>query len=410
MESRLTDYRRSLRGARCTVLALMAFVWVVSLWNLSPADAAELRGTIRGVTVGPIENAYHPGRGYGSEPYGRTLDESLGLGANWVALTPFGRVGSLAGLGVDPSFEAPLGDNELAIRRAIRAAHARGLQVFLVPHLWVESYEWRALIDPGTDAAWTVWSRSYSQFVLGWARIAEEEHVELLAAGVELRSWVTTARAPLFSQLLKKIRQVYHGLVTYSANWDDVENTVILGELDVIGINAFYPLTQNSSASLSDLRAGGEQVMAKVDALSEAWHKPVIFSEIGYTTRRAPAVEPWLWPENLPNVEVSEQDQAAAYHGLLAALLSRKSEESDAAIRGGGFRGFFVWRVYADPDDASQEPEFGFSPRGKIAERVVRDAFSARWPEYSLRQAPGERASTHALFSGLPWARRGASR
>jgi hypothetical protein len=331
------------------------------------------------------------------------------LGANWVALTPFGRVGSLTGLGVDPSFEAPIGDNELAIRRSIRAAHARGLQVFLVPHLWVESYEWRALIDPGTDAAWLAWSRSYSQFVLGWARIAEEEHVELLAAGVELRSWVTTTRAPLFSQLLKQIRRVYHGLVTYSANWDDVENTVVLGELDVIGINAFYPLTQNPAASLSDLRAGGEQVMAKVDALSAAWHKPVIFTEIGYTTRRSPAVEPWLWPENLPNVEVSEQDQAAAYHGLLAALLSRKRVDADAGFGGGGFRGFFVWRVYADPDDASQEPEFGFSPRGKIAERVLRDAFAARWPDYSLRQSPGARASTPALFSKLPWASRRTS-
>ena len=41
--------------------------------------------------------------------------------------------------------------------------------------------------------------------------------------------------------------------------------------------------------------------------------------------------------------------------------------------------GFFVWRVYADPDDVSQEAPWGFSPRGKLAELVVRDAFAARW-------------------------------
>jgi len=43
------------------------------------------------------------------------------------------------------------------------------------------------------------------------------------------------------------------------------------------------------------------------------------------------------------------------------------------------FAGFFVWRLYADPDDMSQEAEWGFSPRGKQAELALRDAFAARW-------------------------------
>ena len=38
-----------------------------------------------------------------------------------------------------------------------------------------------------------------------------------------------------------------------------------------------------------------------------------------------------------------------------------------------------MWRVYADPDDVSQESEWGFSQRGKLAELVVRDAYRARW-------------------------------
>ena len=41
--------------------------------------------------------------------------------------------------------------------------------------------------------------------------------------------------------------------------------------------------------------------------------------------------------------------------------------------------GAFVLRLYADPDDVSQEAEWGFSPRGKLAELVLRDAFRARW-------------------------------
>ena len=65
---------------------------------------------------------------------------------------------------------------------------------------------------------------------------------------------------------------------------------------------------------------------------------------------------------------VDERAQADAYRALLAPLL----DEPD-------FAGFFVWRVYADPDDVSQEAEWGFSPRGKLAELVMRDAFAARW-------------------------------
>lgn len=354
------------------------------------SHALESLSGVRGITVGPIENAYHPGLGYGSAACQRTLDESSAMGANWVALTPFGRVGDLNGLGVDSTFEALPSVNEANIRRAIRDAHARGLKVFLVPHLWTESHEWRALINPKTEAGWKAWAASYGRYVLRWANVAEEEHVEMIAAGVELRSWVTTTHAPLFSALLKDVRKTYHGLLTYSANWDDVDDTVILGELDVIGINAFFPLAEKPGASLATLREGGARVRDKVQRLSRDWQKPVVFTEIGYTTIKDPAVTPWIWPEDMKHVELSQLGQARAYHGLLAALLA----EPESAP---GFAGFFVWRTYADPDDVSQEPEFGFSPRGKLAELVMRDAFAARWPSYSITHPWG----THAVHSGL---------
>jgi len=331
-------------------------------WRLAGA------GGVRGMTVGPIENGYHPGRGYGSPAFERTLDETRALGATWVALTPFGRVNDLSGRGVDLTFEAPFEKNREDIARSIRQAHARGLKVMLVPHLWVESGEWRALIDPKTDDGWARWTKSYGDFVKTWARVAEENHADVLSAGVELRSWVTTARAPSFLALLSELRAIYKGLITYSANWDDADQTVILGALDLIGINAFFPLAEREGATLDELRKGGQRVRDKVKALADAWHKPVLFTEIGYTTRKDPAYKPWEWPDTMKNVVVDEEAQALAYHALLAPLLDEPR-----------FAGFFVWRVYADPDDVSQEAEWGFSPRGKLAEAVVRDAYRARW-------------------------------
>jgi hypothetical protein len=328
---------------------------------------AGLRG-VRGLTIGPIENGYHANVGYGSAPFVRTLEESRNLGAGWVALTPFGRVHDLDGMGVDPTFEAPAADTRAAIRQAIREAHAHGLHVMLVPHLWVESGGWRALIDPKTDEGWKRWTASYRSFVLSWAKVAADEHVEMLSLGVELRSWVTTSRAPSFVALTRDVRKIYPGLLTYSANWDDVDETVILGELDVIGINAFYPLADHDGASLDDLRKGGQAIRTKVHDLAERWQRPVLFTEMGYTTRTDPAIKPWEWPDRMKDVKVDEAAQAIAYHALLAPLL----DEPD-------FAGFFVWRVYSDPDDVSQESEWGFSPRGKLAEHVLRDAFAASW-------------------------------
>jgi hypothetical protein len=87
-------------------------------------------------------------------------------------------------------------------------------------------------------------------------------------------------------------------------------------------------------------------------------------------------------------LKVDEEAQARAYRVLLTPLL----DEPD-------FAGFFVWREYADPDDTSQEPPWGFSPRGKLAELVVRDAFAARWAcDPWWRPAWAEAALTPGIY------------
>lgn len=351
-----------------------------------PYELAALGGAaMRGVTIGPIESALHPGRGYGSPAFERGLDEAVRLGATWISLTPFGRAWDLRATGVDPRFELPLAENQRNLRRAIRQAHAHGLRVLLVPHLWIESGEWRGELDPETPEGWRRFAESYRAFVLGWARFAAAAHVDMLAAGVELRSWLTTTHAPSFLPILRDIRGVYPGLLTYAANWDDVEQTVILGELDVIGINAFYPLTDKANASDAELVRGGLLVRDKVEALAKLWRKPVLFNEFGYTARRDPALRPWEWPDSMHGVVADARAQAAAYRGLFAGMLQTRE-----------LVGAFCWRLYADPDDLSQEAEWGFSPRGREAERWLRDAFWGRW---ASDHGPGERGG---LFGRAP--------
>jgi len=370
--------------------ALAALVGSSALGVAAPAPPRfrDEAPAIRGMTVGPIESGCHPGVGYGSAAFRRTLGELESWGANWVSLTPFGRVGSLAGLGVDPTFEAPHRENREALGRAIDDAHARGLRVLVVPHLWVESGEWRARVDPPTQAGWDAWARSYARYVESWAEVAERHHADMLAVGVELRSWVTTERVRSFRDVIARVRSAYHGLLTYSANGDDAADTLVWGDVDLIGINGFYPLADGPGATLASMTERAARLAQEVAALGERHRKPVYFAEMGYTTRPDPAWKPWEWPEDLGRPAVDETAQALATEALLAPFVAEPR-----------FAGFFVWRVYADPDDVSQEPAFGFSPRGKRAEGVLRGLWKRRWPGERHARWPALAAETDAVSS-----------
>jgi hypothetical protein len=359
--------------AAVAFLAALLFVSEARAGDLSVGPGAgawaeAARGAIRGITIGPIESALHPGKGYGGEAYRRTLGETCALGASWVSLTPFGRVRDLSPTGVSLTFEQPFEDNRVAVGRAIDQAHAAGLKVLLVPHLWVESGGWRGEIDPGNDDDWARWSKSYGAFLRAWATVARDHHADMLALGVELRSWVTTAHADSFVALAHEVRALYPGLLTYASNWDDVDDAVLLGDLDLIGVNAFFPLTERSGASTEELLLGGARVATRLREIAERWGKPVVLTEFGYTTRPDPARKPWEWPDQMSHVVVDQEAQAQAYFALLAPLMNEP-----------WLAGAFVWRLYADPDDLSQEAEWGFSPRGKLAELVLRDAYAAHW-------------------------------
>lgn len=322
---------------------------------------------IRGITVGPIESSQQPGRGYGTPYSAELLDELKRLGANTISLTPFGRIWSLSSTEIALDFEAPHSANRAAIGEMIRQAHARGIRVILIPHLWVETGGWRGEIEPGSAAGWKKYHRSYRQFLMSWARAAAEFGADAMAIGVECVSW-SGRFSNVWSSIIADVRSVFSGPLTYSANWDEVDNVIFWDELDWIGVNAFYPLADHNNATYAEYVAGARAAIAGLTAAARVVGKPAILMEIGYTTRMDAAVEPWLWPDHMKNVQLDEVEQARA----LAALMGAAAESEDVL-------GFLLWRYYASLDDVSQEAPWGFSPHGKLAEQVLETVFKARW-------------------------------
>lgn len=374
--------------------AVLIVAWLVALAGRAAAQPSERAASlppegpaIRGITVGPIESSQQPGRGYGTAYSEALLDELVRLGANAISITPFGRLWSLTSTEILMDFEAPYADNRRAVMRMIAQAKARGLTVLLIPHLWVETPGWRGEIDPGSDEGWRRYQASYRSFVLSWARDAQRAGADAFSIGVECKSW-SGRFGGYWTQLIADVRQVFHGKLTYSANWDEAENVLFWDQLDFVGVNAFYPLAEHDDADYASYARGAADAVARVGQLGAELHKPVLFVEIGYTTRRNAAVQPWLWPDEMHGVVVDEWEQARALSALIGAAVSKP-----------WLAGFYVWRYYANLDDVSQEAIWGFSPHGKLAERLLSNMFATPFAADPER-APWDRSSTVAPRTG----------
>jgi hypothetical protein len=366
-----TGPRRALaarsRGASSTTRHPQAAEPASSIYSELATPASHF-AAIRGITIGPIESSQQPGRGYGTAYTAALLDHLVALGANSISITPFGRLWSLTSTEILLDFEAPFAENRAAVGRLVAQARARGLSVLIVPHLWVETpNSWRGEIDPITAEGWDAYQASYRNFILTWAQAAEEFGADAFSIGVECKSW-SGRFGSYWLQLIADVRTTFAGQLVYSANWDEAEDVLFWDALDYVGINAFYPLAVKNDSDYAEYARGAERALEGAGALGALVRKPVLFLEIGYTTRPNAAVQPWVWPEDLPGVAVDEWEQARALSALIGASVAKP-----------WFAGFFVWRYYANLDDVSQEPGWGFSPHAKIAERVLTNVFTTPW-------------------------------
>ena len=322
----------------------------------------------RGITVGPIESSQQADRGYGTEASAALLDHLVRMGVTWISITPFGRIWSLNSTDIYMDFEAPYEDNREAVGRIIQQAHERGIRVLVIPHLWVWNESgWRGEIDFPDEDGWLAYQASYRAFVLAWARDAELYGADAFSVGVECKSWSGRFGA-FWTSLIADVRHDFGGWLTYSANWDEAENVLFWDQLDFIGVNAFYPLADHNEATTAEYFAGAARIRDQVATLTEVLDMPLLFVEVGYTTRANAAVEPWLWPDGMTDVVYSEEEQARALDASFQAFVPERF-----------FAGFFLWRYYANLDDVSQEAMWGFSTHAKVAEPMLVSTFASEW-------------------------------
>ncbi len=250
------------------------------------------------------------------------------------------------------------------IRRTIDEMHALGLEVMLKPHVDVQDGTWRAQIAPQDTS---VWFESYAAFIDHYAAIAAEKDVVMLCIGTELASMSGWRHAGEWALLVERVRGRYPGLLTYAANAveaaDELTSVSFWSRLDLIGADAYTPLTDERDPTRQELAAGwrhnryGENIVAALRNVQQAYGKPLILTEIGYRSVDGANRAPWDYVSIAP---VVFEEQADCY----AALYEVFSRES------AWMRGVFWW---AWDVDIPPPADTGFNPRGKPAEDVLRD-------------------------------------
>ena len=168
------------------------------------------------------------------------------------------------------------------------------------------------------------------EYILTYAKAATELNAEILCIGTELEDFVMN-RPIYWQELIKEIKEVYKGKLTYAANWDEFKRIPFWGELDFIGIDAYFPLSEKKSPTIQDFENGWKPHKEDIIKIQKKYNKPVMFTEFGYRSIDFTGKQPW--DSNRVEGSLNLQAQADA----LQAIHNQFWKED-------WFAGGFIWK------------------------------------------------------------------
>jgi len=193
-----------------------------------------------------------------------------------------------------------------ALRNVIRQIHRMGMGVILLTPLFPDDGSWEGAIRPKHVEQWF---DHWREILLHYATLAEETHVEVLLLGSELAT--LRNRTDDWNRLIVAVKSIYHGKLGYSVNfWADrveyqqVKEMTQWRHLDYIGVTGYFELTNEADPSIEDLKAAwnsdrkGQDILADLEALHHEYGKPIVFWEIGYTSKDGTNIYPWNFPRS----------------------------------------------------------------------------------------------------------------
>ncbi len=299
--------------------------------------------------------------------YGRPLSdlslEALAdTGTKWVALSVAGSQNDRASTTISKGFFT-----DEAVLHAINKIHDLDMNVMIKMGIDIKNdpEAWGGSIGEEFDSAqWDEWFASYTELVLYYAKIAEENGVEMLCIGTELGK--AQMQTEHFKKLIKEVRKVFSGPITYGADHSAPE-TEWWDQVDYIGLDVYFAITRKNSPSLSELETGWQRRVEKLEALSKKWNRPIIFTEVGFNAQEYSTCN-GACGGNMEKAELGRLDpqtQANAYQALFNVFRNKD-----------WFQGTFWW-MWADTVYSGGMCDPQYTPKGKLAENIMRAEYGA---------------------------------
>lgn len=286
-----------------------------------------------------------------------TFQELVNNHVNAISLIPYAFVNRDKAAVIYNNKKQWWGESTAGIIECIHLAHSHQMKVMLKPHLWVNHQFFTGNLDFATVPEWENWETDYEKYILEYAQIAQDEKVDLFCFGTELQNPI--AKRPQFwLQLITKIKKIYTGKLTYAANWDEYKKVPFWDQLDYIGVDAYFPLSDKENPSITELEKAWQKLLPEMETIQKKENKKILFTEFGYRNSNYAAQEPWT--EN--NADLNNTAQANGYEALFNTFKKQK-----------WYAGGFAWKWYAD--DYHKKRVIDYTPQEKPALEVIKKSY-----------------------------------
>ena len=291
----------------------------------------------------------------------RIIDYAISLNANSVTVTiPFFTYGPTsdtvyAKRNVTPS------SSHIAIFLAVAAkAHIR---VTLRPVLNEDALvarnpqAWRGSIEPKSRGDWF---RSYRELLLPYAAAAQAGRAATFVLGTELTS---LEGAPQWPWLVRSVRSVYRGHLTYDLNHDEFAAGTANPPIPSHNVDAYPQFGLPANASIARLTSSWDAWLA---AHSLSVRRALTLSEIGIDAVAGSYTNPWAW-RSLKTAPIDTRVQAAWYQAVCNAVSTEQV--------GGGIYWWYV-NFDANPAGPRQFESDRLTFLDRPAQHVIRNCFA----------------------------------
>ncbi len=285
------------------------------------------------------------------------------INANYAAIMPFGFLKDLQHPEIVFNTDRQwFGETSEGAKQYAGELRKKGLKIMLKPQIWVWRGEFTGYIKMTNETDWKALELAYTKFALNHAQLAQEMKAEIYCIGTELEQFVSN-RPDYWKNLIKNIKKIYKGKLTYAANWDEFKRTPFWKELDYIGVDAYFPVSNSKTPTVLECLEGWENHKEVIKRISDANDsKPVLFTEFGYRSVDYSGKKPWRSDRSMSQVNFEAQTNTTQ------ALFETFWNED-------WFAGGFLWKWYHNHDQVGGENNNRFTPQNKPVEVLIKNHY-----------------------------------